>query len=201
MTKDPGQRTFGAARALRPLLRALLATLLMLGTSAHAAGADTTAQPAAPDPGYRLAAGDKVRITVYGHEDLSGEFEVDGTGRLSLPLIREVTAAGLTARELEEAITAKLKPDYLKDPQVSVAVLNYRPFYIMGEVQAPGSYPYVNGMTIMNAVAVAGGFTYRAKKSKVHVVRTNGIEKQELSLPLEAPVVPGDVIEVRERFF
>jgi len=185
--------------------RALLLILLCALAPALLARADDPApdaQAAAADPNYRLAAGDKVRVTVYGHEDLSGEFDVDGTGRLSLPLIREVNAAGLTVRELEEAIIGRLSPDYLKQPQVSVAVLNYRPFYIMGEVQSPGSYPYVNGMTVMNAVAVAGGFTYRAKKGAVRVLReVESGGQRKLDLPLDAPVLPGDVIEVRERFF
>ena len=104
---------------------------------------------------YRLDAGDRVRVTVFGHEDLSGNFEVDGAGRLSLPLIQHVRAAGSTLAELEEAITNKLKPDFLKNPRVSVEVLNYRPFYILGEVKNPGSYPYVNGMAVINAVALA----------------------------------------------
>jgi polysaccharide export outer membrane protein len=153
------------------------------------------------DPLYRLAAGDRVKITVYGHEDLSGEFQVDGAGRLSLPLIRDIAAAGLSVRELEEAISAKLQPDYLKDPQVSAEVLNYRPFYIIGEVQSPGSYPYVSGMTVINAVAVAGGFTYRAKKDRVRIVRGGGDQKRRIEAAPDTVVLPGDVIEVSERFF
>jgi polysaccharide export outer membrane protein len=194
----------------RAALRAGWSALLLVLVCAAAAGqapagaADpqpAAGQPAIADPGYRLATGDRVRITVYGHEDLSGEFQVDGVGRLSLPLIREVNAAGLTVRELEEVIIDRLQPDYLKQPRVSAMVLDYRPFYIMGEVQAPGSYPYVNGMTVMNAVALAGGFTYRAKKGKVRVLRGSGAAQRRLDLPLDAPVQPGDVIEVRERFF
>jgi len=151
---------------------------------------------------YRLAAGDRVRVMVYGHEDLSGEFEVDGGGRLSLPLIRDIPAVGLSLRELEAAITEKLKPDYLRDPQVSAEVLNYRPFYIVGEVQSPGSYPYVNGMTVINAVAVAGGYTYRAKRNHVNIVRnTEAGDKEEIDATPETIVLPGDVIEVPERFF
>jgi polysaccharide export outer membrane protein len=174
-------------------------TALALVTTARAAEPAPAAQPASP--GYQLAAGDKVRVTIYGHEDLSGEFEVDGAGRLSLPLIRDVNAAGLTVQGLADVIVGKLKPDYLKNPQVSVEVLNYRPFSIMGEVQSPGSYPYVTGMSVMNAVALAGGFTYRARKSRVVVTRSASDGQKRVELPLEAPVLPGDVIEVRERFF
>ena len=148
-----------------------------------------------------MATGDTVRVTVYGHEDLSGEFEVDGAGRISLPLIRDVVAAGRSLQELEEIITAELSPDYLKQPRVSAEVLNYRPFYIIGEVGEPGSYPYVNGMTVINAVAVAGGFTYRARKSRIRIVRKSGEGTVELEASNDTAVMPGDVIEVPERLF
>jgi polysaccharide export outer membrane protein len=150
---------------------------------------------------YRLDAGDKVRVTVYGHEDLSGEFEVDGTGGLSLPLVRTVQAAGLTAGELEAAIVGKLKPDYLRDPRVSVEILIYRPIYVIGEVQAPGSYPYASGMTAINAVAMAGGYTYRARKSKVMIIRGAKEQQEKIKAEPDTPLLPGDVIEVSERFF
>ena len=150
---------------------------------------------------YRLDAGDRVKVTVFGHEDLSGEFEVDGAGRLSLPLIQHVQAKGSTLAELEEAITNKLKPDFLKNPRVSVEVLNYRPFYILGEVKKPGSYPYVNGMTVINAVALAGGYTYRAKENKVTIIRTGTIERETIPANHDTRVLPGDVIQVPERFF
>jgi polysaccharide export outer membrane protein len=94
-----------------------------------------------------------------------------------------------------------LKPDYLKDPSVSVDVLNYRPFYIFGEVNNPGSYAYVNGMTVVNAIAMAGGFTYRAKKSRVEITRANDPSKTPKEGNPDTPVLPGDVIEVPERFF
>ena len=150
---------------------------------------------------YRLAAGDTVRVIVYGHEDLSGEFEVDGAGRISLPLIRDVAAQGRSLQELEDIITAKLSPDYLKEPRVSAEVLNYRPFYIIGEVSEPGSYPYVNGMTVINAVAVAGGFAYRARKGRIRIVRESADGTLELEVSSNTVVMPGDVIEVPERFF
>jgi protein involved in polysaccharide export with SLBB domain len=150
---------------------------------------------------YRLASGDEIRVTVFGHEDLSGEFEVNSTGDVSLPLIREVQAEGATVSELEERIIDALKPDYLIHPRVSVEILNYRPFYIVGEVNTPGSYPYVNGMTVLNAVAVSGGFTYRARKNRVSIKRANGGRTVELQAELTSQVHPGDVIEVSERFF
>ncbi len=151
--------------------------------------------------GYRLDTGDRVKITVFGHQDLSGEFEVNGAGRISLPLVKDVQASGSTVEELEEAITNKLKPDYLTNPRVSVEVLNYRPFYILGEVKNPGSYAYVNGMTVVTAVALAGGFTYRAKENAVLITRANDPEKKKARASQDTKVLPGDVVEVPERFF
>jgi polysaccharide export outer membrane protein len=150
---------------------------------------------------YKLDTGDRLRVTVYGHEDLSGEFEVGGSGTVSLPLIGEVRASGLGAKQLEEMIIGQLKPNYLKNPSVTVEVLNYRPFFIIGEVKAPGSYPYVNGMRALNAVAIAGGYTYRAKKSKIYIMRAGDAQREKEVANPETLVLPGDVIEVPERFF
>jgi polysaccharide export outer membrane protein len=153
------------------------------------------------DTTYRLSAGDKLRITVYGHEDLSGEFEVDATGHVSLPLIGDISAVDSTANDLEIAITDALQPDFLKNPRVSAELLNYRPFYIFGEVKSPGGYPYTSGMTIISAVAVAGGFTYRARKNRIRIIRGSDDDQVELEGKDDTPIQPGDVIEVPERFF
>ena len=150
---------------------------------------------------YTLGSGDKLRATVFGHPDLSGQFLVDGSGKISFPLIGDVEAGGHTVRELEQVIVDKLKPDYLKNPNVSVEVLNYRPFYIIGEVKNPGSYPYVNGMVIINAVALAGGYTYRAREDRLYITRAKDPERKKQSVDQETVVFPGDVIEVPERFF
>ena len=151
---------------------------------------------------YKLGSGDIVKITVFNQEDLSGEYTVNGTGNISLPLINLINAKDLTVKQVEQAICDKLKPDYLLNPRVSVQVLNYRPFYIMGEVKEPKSYPYVDGMTYRNAVAIAGGFTYRAKEDHVLVIRCNNNEaKHEVLLNIDERVQPGDVIHVEERFF
>ena len=152
-------------------------------------------------PHYQLGPGDRVRVTVFGHDDLSGEFEIDGSGRLSLPLIQTVPSIGLTVSELEQAITDKLKPDYLRNPRVSVEVLSYRPFYIIGEVKEPGSYPYVNGMTVINAVALAGGYTYRARTNKLVIIRADDPQRARTPATHNTHVLPGDVIEVPERYF
>jgi protein involved in polysaccharide export with SLBB domain len=151
--------------------------------------------------GYRLGPGDRVRLTVFRHEDLSGQFEVDGGGFFTMPLVGEIRSAGLTARELESTIENRLKTGgYLVNPQVSVEVLNYRPFYIIGEVNNPGSYQYVNGMTVINAVALAGGFTYRADQGDIKVTR-GGANGAHVDAKANTEVLPGDIVEVTERFF
>jgi protein involved in polysaccharide export with SLBB domain len=159
------------------------------------AGAETVA-------GYRLGPGERVRLTVFRHEDLSGEFDLDGEGFLAMPLVGEILGAGLTARQLENEIETRLKAGgYLVNPQVSVEVLNYRPFYIIGEVNNPGSYQYVNGMTVINAVALAGGFSYRADQDDIIITR-GGSEGRKISdVKADTPVLPGDIVEVTERFF
>lgn len=176
------------ARAFAPWVVALVALVAAAGAAI------------AQDARYTLDAGDQVRIVVFGHEDLSGEFVVDSTGTLAMPLIGEVGAEGRTLRQLEDAIADKLEPDYLKNPQVSAEVINYRPFYIIGEVKNPGTYPYVNGIRIVNAVAIAGGFTYRARENEMLITRAKGSGKPERVGP-ETRVLPGDVIEVLERYF
>lgn len=150
---------------------------------------------------YVLGTGDRVRLTVFGEADLSGEYEVGSTGFISLPLIGDVKAAGQPLREFEQAVRQKLSEGYLRDPRVSAQVVNYRPFFILGEVAKPGSYPYVNGMTILNAVALAGGYTYRADKSGVTLTRGSDPEKKAVEVPEESTVMPGDIIRVPERFF
>lgn len=148
---------------------------------------------------YRLGPNDKVKITVFRHEDLSGEFTVDGNGYLSLPLIGEVRAADLTARELEDELERRYGDGYLVDPKVSVEILSYRPFTILGEVNDPGQYPYEPGMTVIDAVAKAGGFTFRAKQNGILLRR--GPNAAEVVVPANTPVQPGDIITVPERFF
>lgn len=153
----------------------------------------------AQQSGYKLGSGDRVRITVFGEDDLSGEFELDAEGDFSMPLVGTVTAHRLTPRQLEESIATMLLDGYLRNPRVNVEVLNYRPFYILGEVNAPGGYPYRAGMTILNAAALAGGFTYRADEDDIEVTRVNGPEPRVL--PPETIVRPGDIIRVNERLF
>ncbi|MBK0398721.1 polysaccharide export protein [Limibaculum sp. M0105] len=158
----------------------------------------TAGQALAQSSGYELGRGDRLRINVFGEPDLSGEFEIDGSGALSLPLIGVVQGGGLTSRELESEIARRFSEGYLKNPQVSIEVLNYRPFYILGEVKTPGSYPYREGMTLLNAAALAGGFTYRADADDIRVKRDG---REEAKMPPDTVVQPGDVIRVTERIF
>jgi polysaccharide export outer membrane protein len=160
-----------------------------------------TASAADDGKGYTLGAGDKVRITVYNEPDLSGEFEVSGQGQVSVPLLGQVQVLGKTTGEVQALLTQKYGKDYLVNPSVSVEVLNYRPFFIIGEVNRPGSYPYVNGMTVINAVALAGGYTPRANHEGIKIKHSNETTEQERDAKEDTVVMPGDVIEIAERFF
>ena len=199
-------RTFGRYFHFRRfrycLLLAVLPVFAACSTIPAPQSGDAAATMASGKGGYRLGSGDRVRITVYGQPEMSGEYAIDGSGMLSFPLIGQVHAGGLNAGGLEKALVSRLQPDYLKDPSVSVEVLTYRPFYIVGEVRTPGSYPYVSGMTVLNAVALAGGFTYRAREDDFYVMRNEaGGQKKRLDAAPDTTVLPGDVITVRERYF
>ena len=152
-------------------------------------------------PEYRLGAADKVRVNVFGEEALTGEFTVGGSGKISLPLLGEVQAAGLTISEFQEVIAVALRQGYINEPRVSAEVLNYRPFYILGEVNKPGEYPYTNNLTVLNAVATAEGFTYRADTRRVYIKRADTAGEQTFPLTTATQVAPGDTIRIGERFF
>jgi protein involved in polysaccharide export with SLBB domain len=174
--------------------------LFILWLMACLAG-DVLAQEMTGNDLYKLGSGDRLRVTVYGEKDLSGDFDVDGSGTVSLPLIGEVRAAGLGLRDLESAIEEALKNGYLVEPKVSVEVLNYRPFYILGEVKTPGKYAYVSGITVLNAVAMAGGYTYRAREGVAEILRAGNTESITSDTPDTTLVLPGDVIRIPERYF
>lgn len=156
---------------------------------------------AAPAAEYTLSSGDRVRINVFGQTDLSGEFELDGTGTFSMPLIGLIQAEGLAIPELQDRIAQSLSDGYLINPRVSAEVINYRPFYILGEVRNPGEFPYTNGLTVLEAVASAGGFSYRARKSVVYIRGTNATDEVEVPLTATTRVNPGDTLRIRERVF
>ena len=150
---------------------------------------------------YRLATGDKVHVIVYGEDDLGGDFDVDGNGYVRLPLIGQVKASDLSAHELEDRIASLLSDGYLQNPRVSVAVVQYRPFYIIGEVNKPGEYPYVNDMNALNAVALAGGYTEKANSGFVYVRRNGETEEQRLPADQATQIRPGDVVRVPPTVF
>jgi polysaccharide export outer membrane protein len=150
---------------------------------------------------YHLGPDDKLRIAVYGEDPMAGEYLVNAEGSVSFPLVGMIKASGLTLSEFSSALSAALAAKFLKDPKVVVDVVEYRPIYVLGEVNKAGQYPYRSGMTVLGAVATAGGFTYRAN-AKVAMVR-HPDEPGEASRPLTAdlPVYPGDTIRIRERYF
>ena len=150
----------------------------------------------------KLGPNDRLRITVFGQPTLTGEYTLDGNGVLAFPLIGNVPANGSTTSELQQKIAAKLQPDYLVNPNVSAEIVNRRPFYVIGEVQKPGNYPYVSDMTAVNAIAMAGGFTRRARKNEFYIRR---LDKDGKMVRIEANartvLQAGDTLEVRERLF
>ncbi len=188
-----------------PIRAVILAMALFASTAVPPAQAQAPTQTQSPArteaEAYRLGSGDEIRVTVFGHKDLSGDFTVDGSGLVALPLVGNIRAGGLVVRDFERNIIRALKPDYLKNPRVSAEVLNYRPFYIIGEVKKPGSYPFVNGMSVVNAVALAGGYTYRARENRLLIIRATDTSRTKQPADHDTAVLPGDVIEVPERFF
>ena len=154
------------------------------------------------NPGYKLGPNDRVRIVVFGQPTLSGEFGVDGNGTLSYPLLGDILVGGMTRIELQQTITRRLEPNYMLDPKVSIEVVTPLPFYVIGEVQKPGNYAYVAKMTALNAVAMAGGFTYRARRNEFYVKRLDK-DGQMIRLPADSATLlrPGDTLEVKERYF
>ncbi|HYE49316.1 MAG TPA: polysaccharide biosynthesis/export family protein [Azospirillaceae bacterium] len=187
------------SKTLRALLVAVAASL------AACQSAPPPLEAALANPGdageYRLGSGDKVRVIVFGQEQLSGEFAVDGAGRVAMPLVGEIDAKGLSARELEKRIAQRLSEGYVKDARVSAEVLTFRPFYVIGEVNNPGQFPYASGMTALNAIAMAGGHTYRGRQDYVVITRTIDGKKQERQAPANTPILPDDVVQVPERLF
>jgi polysaccharide export outer membrane protein len=151
---------------------------------------------------YKLGPGDQVRIITFSDEQLTGEFRVDDSGRIAMPLLGPVKAAGLTTSQLENEVAQQLQSRNLyKNPSVAVEVINYRPIFILGEVNRPGQYPYQPGMTVVTAVAVAGGYTYRAVEDEASIVRNINGKPVEGRANRATPLRPGDVVTIYERMF
>jgi polysaccharide export outer membrane protein len=185
--------------ALRGILSIAICGIALWGCGGPTADLTTTAN--ATGGAYRLDSGDHLRIVVYGDQQLSGDYIVDDEGAISMPLINRIEARGLTPTDLEQTLTKRLADGFLVDPSVNVQVQGMRPFFILGEVKQPGQYSYANSMTVLSAVAVAGGFTYRAKTDYVQITRRDGEKVVKGRADLSSLVEPGDVVFVYERFF
>lgn len=182
--------------------------LLIISIALTAGACATRATPKTsagqlPEAGpYKLDSGDRLRVVIFGQEDISGEYAVDGSGFISMPLINQVEARGRSVNELEKDIAGRLQSgNLLVNPSVSVQVATFRPFFILGEVRQPGQFPYVEGMTVLTAVAMAGGFTYRAETDSYTLTRKSGDKAIEARAERNTVVMPGDVIFVSERYF
>jgi len=203
----------------RSLLAVVFSTSCVAAFSSVKAFAQTATDapaPAAPAPtslaatavvpppqldDYKLGSGDKVRILVYNEPNLSGEFLVNASGQLAVPLIGDVTALDRTTTEIRKEIETKLAAGYLRSPQVSIDVLIFRPFYILGEVNKPGDYPYSTGLNVLRAVATANGYTYRADKRHVYLKRAGEKAETKYSISDNPSLHPGDTIRIGERYF
>ena len=179
---------------------ALFVALAVLGGCASSPAPRHSFQDNLSSP-YRLDSGDQLAIAVFGQTDLTKTYAVDGGGNLSMPLIGAVAARGLTLRELEDKIGQELRQGYLRDPNVTVEVQTYRPFYVLGEVRNPGQYPYVAGMTVQTAVAIAGGYSERANKRSARISRQYSGRIINGKVGSNYPVQPGDTVNINERFF
>jgi polysaccharide export outer membrane protein len=182
-----------------PVIRALAAALLVAGCSSYrpapAAFHEVLDQP------YILGAGDRIRVTVFEQEGLTNTYSVDQSGYIAFPLVGSVPARGHTAQQVEAALAAKLREGFLRDPDVSVEVDRYRPIFVMGEVGSAGQYSYVPGLTVHQAVAIAGGFTPRANQANVDITRTVNGQVMTGRVLTSDPLLPGDTVFVRERLF
>ncbi|UUL82385.1 polysaccharide biosynthesis/export family protein [Sphingomonas qomolangmaensis] len=184
-------------------VRRILMATLILGLSACSGSLPPPGSAAYTATEYRLAAGDRLRITVFGEENLSREYVVSSAGDLSFPLLGDIRASGTTVTELQAQLVTALAKGYINDPRVNAEVLTYRPFYILGEVKNPGEYKFSDRLTFTQAVALAGGFTYRADQRRVFIRRAAGGQEETYVLSSDRPVyiAPGDTIRVGERYF
>ena len=148
-----------------------------------------------------LGSGDVIRIIVFGEENLSGQFTVAGNGILSFPLIGDLPAAGKTVEAVRDEIADALRNGYVKDPKVSAEVITFRPYFILGEVARPGQYPYSNHITVVNTVATAGGFTYRANQKFAFIKPSDGVDEHKVRLNDQLLLAPGDTVRIAERYF
>ena len=182
---------------------ALLAVALLVSGCAGSVLSEAEQQSlaAAATGPAKLQPGDKIRLSVYGEDRLSGEYQIDQSGQISLPLAGTVEAKGLTQSELEQALAKKFRSEYLKNPKVTVTIATLQPYYMMGEVAKPGEFPYRSGLNVLTALAIAGGPTYRASRSSVQIQRLGETSMRDYPISVTVPILPGDVIKVPERYF
>lgn len=150
---------------------------------------------------YLLGTGDMVRIQVYNEKDLYLEARVSDTGTISYPFLGELKAKGMSLTKLEALITSRLKGDYLINPKVSIDMIEYRPFYVNGEVEDAGGFPYQPGLTVRKAIAIAGGFKERASKDSIYVIHEDSMTSEPINITLDSAVLPGDIITIEQSFF
>jgi len=183
------------------LLFLLFFAIVGIGAGLSVDASAQTPPSASSADNYVLGPNDRIRLKVYGESDITGEYEIGNTGQVSIPLAGHIKAAGSTTRQLEKAIAAALAKGIVRDPRVNVEVAQYRPYYILGEVKKSGEYPYRHGLTVLDAVASAGGFTYRANENKVLLRRSGAGAEETYPLDAPVPVYPGDNIRIPERYF
>jgi polysaccharide export outer membrane protein len=171
------------------------------GMAPTAAAYAAAPMPVAHDSAYRLDAGDRLRVVIYGQEGLTNTYAIDAGGSITMPLIGAVPARGRTPAGLAAEITGRLRRGYIREPSVAVEIEAYRPFFILGEVAAPGQYPYVPNMSVESAVAIAGGFSPRALRERVTLTHTDNSGSMRVVVPLGTPLRPGDTVLVGERWF
>ncbi|MBB3911835.1 polysaccharide biosynthesis/export family protein [Sphingomonas desiccabilis] len=182
--------------------RAAIALLLLVATPVAAQVAAPPQQGAlAAAADYRLGSGDRLRISVYDEEGMTGEYQVSELGIISFPLIGDYPAGGKTVPQLRADLERRLGSGLLNDPKVTAEVIAFRPFYILGEVNKPGTYPYTPGLTLYHAVATAQGFTYRANSRKVMITRAGETKETKVEVTAATRIQPGDTIRVREKIF
>jgi len=192
----------GAISALRHALASAPRSTYAPQPAVYAAGPYAAApMPAAYDASYKLDAGDKLRVVVYGQEGLTNTYAIDAGGSITMPLIGSVPARGRTPAGLAAEISAKLRKGFIREPSVAVEIESYRPFFILGEVAAPGQYPYVPNLSVESAVAIAGGFSPRALRDRVTLTHVDSSGSIRAVVPLGTPVSPGDTVQVGERWF
>lgn len=183
------------AYARRALLKTAATLLLFSPWTSHAAPAS------APQDAYVLAPGDKIKLTVYDEDELSGQYTVSPNGAISIPLAGEIAVGGSSLTAAQDHIKHALQPKYLKEARVSVELATLRPFFILGEVEKPGQYTYAAGLTVLDAVATAGGFTYRANTGKVMIKHASEDQEKAYALTASVSVTAGDTIRILERHF